>query len=93
MGWLWAPRGAKDVPSVYEITTRKESPEQGHGAAHTWQGLVPSWLVDMFPLLRINCPSYGSRIFVLRSDALPLITTTTATFYMSRKKSEQSLGI
>lgn len=45
------------------------------------------------PLLGTNCPSDGSRVFALPSDASPLITTTTATFYMSRKRFEQSLGI
>lgn len=45
------------------------------------------------PLLGTDCPSSGCRIFVLRSNELPLITTTTATFYMSRKRFEQSLGI
>lgn len=69
------------------ILTQKEIPEllQGHGGARGGvAGAAPLTPTDQFPLLRINCPLYGCRIFALRSDALPLITTT-ATLGMSRR--------
>lgn len=97
MVWLWAAHGAKALPfgekKICGILTQKESPEllQGHCRAGGAGGgpLTPT---DQFPLLRINCPLYGSGIFALQSDALPLITTT-AMLGMSRRGLEQSLGV
>lgn len=89
MVWLWAAHGAKTLPfgekKICGILTQRESPEllQGHGSAGGGR-TDPLTPTDQFLLLRINCPLYGFRIFALRSDALPLITTT-AMLGMSRR--------